>query len=160
LRVAVFAIGRLKAGPERELCGRYAERLKRGGPTIGLEWAGIREGTESRARDVDARRREEADWLRNALPSGAALVLLDERGRDLSSTDFAGAMGRLRDEGRRDLAFAIGGPDGHDQALRGASELTLSLGRLTWPHQLIRAMLLEQLYRAATILSGHPYHRE
>jgi len=160
LRVAVFAIGRLKAGPERELCDRYAERLKRAGPTVGLEWAGIREAAESRARELDARRREEADWLRGALPSGAALILLDERGRDMSSADFAAVLGRLRDEGRRDLAFAIGGPDGHDAALRGASEWTLSLGRLTWPHQMIRAMLLEQLYRAVTILSGHPYHRE
>lgn len=160
MRVAVFAIGRLKAGPERALCDRYAERLKRGGPAVGLEWAGVREGTESRARDTDARRREEAGWLRAALPSGAALILLDARGRDLSSADFAALIGRLRDEGRRDLAFAIGGPDGHDPSLRGAGELTLSLGRLTWPHQMIRAMLLEQLYRAATILSGHPYHRE
>ena len=94
-----------------------------------------------------------------ALASGAALVLLDERGKNISSEDLAERIGRLRDGGQKNLVIAIGGRDGHDAALRERAELTLSFGALTWPHQLVRIMLAEQLYRVATILSGHPYHR-
>jgi len=160
LRLAICAIGRLKAGPERELCARYAERIRRAGPAVGLEWLGLREGVESRAREGHERRREEALWLKAAAGPGVALIVLDERGRDLSSPEFAAVLARLRDDGRRDLAVAIGGPDGHDPALRDEAAHVLSFGRATWPHQLIRAMLHEQLYRATTILSGHPYHRD
>lgn len=155
----MLSIGRLKAGPERDLVDRYAERLRRVGPAIGLDWAGLREETESRARDRAERLREEAQWLRAARPAGSTLVLLDERGRDLASSEFAALIARRRDDGVRDLAFAIGGPDGLDDGLRGEADLLLGFGRLTWPHGLVRVLLLEQLYRAATILSGHPYHR-
>jgi 23S rRNA (pseudouridine1915-N3)-methyltransferase len=93
------------------------------------------------------------------LQAGTALILLDERGKSFSSEDFAGRLGLLRDGGRKALVIAIGGADGHDQSLRDQAELVMSFGLLTWPHQLVRVMLGEQLYRAATILSGHPYHR-
>ena len=91
--------------------------------------------------------------------AGTALLLLDERGRDFSSEEFAGRLGLLRDGGRKGLVVAIGGADGHDASLRDQAELVVSLGAMTWPHQIVRVMLGEQLYRAATILAGHPYHR-
>ena len=93
------------------------------------------------------------------IAKGAALIVLDERGKNLGSTDLAEKIGGLRDGGRRHLALVIGGPDGLDPALRGEAELVLSFGLLTWPHQLVRVMLAEQLYRITTILAGHPYHR-
>lgn len=149
----------MKAGPERELAERYVERFSRLAPTLGLEWAGVAEAAEGRARDVEGRRREEAAALEEACRPGALLFLLDERGRDLSSAQLAARIRALRDEGRRDLMLAIGGPDGHDPRLREKAGLVIAFGAATWPHQLMRVMLAEQLYRAATILSGHPYHR-
>jgi 23S rRNA (pseudouridine1915-N3)-methyltransferase len=157
--LAVHAVGRMKAGPEQELAGRYFDRLARSGSAVGLEFSGVVEIAEGRAQSVDDRRRDEAARLRAGFAKDAALVLLDERGKNLSSEDFAKRIAQLRDGGRRAAAFVIGGPDGLDPALRGEAELTVSFGQLTWPHQLVRVMLAEQLYRAVTILTGHPYHR-
>lgn len=157
--IAVHAVGRMKAGPEQELAARFFDRLEKSGPAIGLEFAGVTEIAEGRAQSTDERRRDEAARLRAQLAKGAALILLDERGKNLASPDFARRIADLRDGGRRAAAFVIGGPDGFDAALRGEAELLLSFGQLTWPHQLVRVMLAEQLYRATTILSGHPYHR-
>lgn len=158
MRVSVHAVGRMKAGPERELAERYFGRLVKTGPAVGIEFSGVAEIAESRARDLDTRRREEASAL--ALHSSdAALFLLDERGRNPSSEDLANRIANLRDGGRKHLVFAIGGPDGHDATARNAADLVISFGAQTWPHQLVRVMLAEQLYRVATILSGHPYHR-
>jgi 23S rRNA (pseudouridine1915-N3)-methyltransferase len=159
MRIEIHAVGRLKSGPERELADRYLDRLAKAGPAIGLEFAGVHETPESRARSADERRREEGARLAGRMAAGAALFLLDERGKNLGSEDFAGRIGALRDGGRKVLVLAIGGPDGHDPALASSAELMLSFGAMTWPHQLVRVMLAEQLYRAATILSGHPYHR-
>ncbi|MBE7184579.1 MAG: 23S rRNA (pseudouridine(1915)-N(3))-methyltransferase RlmH [Methylobacterium mesophilicum] len=159
MRVSLHAVGRLKAGPERELADRYAERFARAGPQFGLEWGGTTETTEGRAKSAPERMREEAEALRAYRKPGSALFLLDERGRDLSSPDLAARIGDLRDGGRRDLLFAIGGADGHDPSLRNEADLLLSFGRATWPHQIVRVLLAEQLYRAVTILGGHPYHR-
>jgi len=158
MRLSVHAVGRMKAGPERELADRYFSRLAKAGPGVGLEFAGVAEIAESRARSTEERKRDEAAALQ-AHCGDAALVLLDERGRNLGSEEMAEKVGRLRDDGRRHLVFAIGGPDGHDAASRSSAELVLSFGAQTWPHQLVRVMLAEQLYRIATILSGHPYHR-
>lgn len=158
MKISVFAVGRMKAGPEKELADRYFERFARGGPKIGLEYAGLSEVPESRAQGAAERKREEADRLRQH-QAGAALLLLDERGRSISSDDFATRIAALRDGGRRELVIAIGGPDGHDPSLREAADLVLSFGAQTWPHQMVRIMLAEQLYRVTTILSGHPYHR-
>lgn len=149
----------MKAGSERELAERYFERFARAAPALGLEWSGVTEIVESRARDPTLRKREEAEALRAALRPNGMLFLLDERGRDLPSPEFAARLGTLRDEGVRDLTIAIGGPDGHDPALRTQAGLVIAFGSATWPHQLVRVLLGEQLYRAATILSGHPYHR-
>ena len=159
MKVTVHAVGRMKSGPERELADRYFDRFGKSGPPIGLEFIGISETPESRGQTASERRRDEGRVLQTHLQQGTALVLLDERGRDLSSEDFAGRLGLLRDSGRKALILAIGGADGHDQSLRDQADLVLSFGSMTWPHQLVRVMLGEQLYRAATILSGHPYHR-
>jgi 23S rRNA (pseudouridine1915-N3)-methyltransferase len=158
MQIAILAVGRMKAGPERDLSARYFERLAKAGPALGLEFAGLREIPESRATSVQARRAEESARLLSLAPE-TTLCLLDEHGRDRTSLELAEWIATRRDGGTRSLAFAIGGADGHDAALREKAELVLSFGRQTWPHQLVRIMLAEQLYRVATILSGHPYHR-
>ena len=159
MRLTIAAIGRMKAGPERELAARYLDRLAKSGAPLGLDYAGLVEQPESRGGSVAERKRDEAVRLTAALPEKTGLVVLDETGKILSSEAFADDLARLRDEGLRDLALLIGGPDGIDPDLRGQARLVLSLGRMTWPHQIARILLAEQLYRATTILSGHPYHR-
>jgi 23S rRNA (pseudouridine1915-N3)-methyltransferase len=159
MRISVHAVGRMKAGPEKLLADRYFERFAKSGPAVGLEFGGIAEIAEGRGQTANERRREEGQKLQTQLQPGTALILLDERGKSFSSEDFAGRLGLLRDGGRKALVIAIGGADGHDQSLRDQAELVMSFGLLTWPHQLVRVMLGEQLYRVATILSGHPYHR-
>ena len=159
MKITVHAVGRMKSGPERELADRYFERFSKSGPAVGLEFSGIVETPESRGQSAEERRREEAQKLQAQLQAGTVLVLLDERGKSLSSEDLASRIGQLRDSGRKALVVAIGGADGHDKTLRDQAELVLSFGALTWPHQLVRVMLGEQLYRVSTILAGHPYHR-
>ncbi|MGJ7042601.1 23S rRNA (pseudouridine1915-N3)-methyltransferase [Shinella sp. BE166] len=159
MRVGLFAVGRLKAGPEKDLAARYLDRFAKAGPAIGLELGKFVEVGESRAGNAETRKREEAVLLEKALPDGAVLILLDERGKSLDSPAFADLIGNFRDGGKRDLMIAIGGADGLDPALYNRADATLCLGKLTWPHQLVRIMLAEQLYRTVTILSGHPYHR-
>lgn len=159
MRVGLFAVGRLKAGPEKDLAARYLDRFAKAGPAIGLELGKIVEVGESRAGNADTRKREEAAMLEKALPDGAVLILLDERGKSLDSLAFADLVAGFRDGGKRDLMIAIGGADGLDPALHARADATLCMGKLTWPHQLVRILLAEQLYRAVTILSGHPYHR-
>lgn len=149
----------MKAGPERELAARYFDRFAKAGPSVGLEWAGITETSESRADSAELRKREEAERLVAVLGQGSVLILLDERGEHLSSEAFSARLGRLRDSGQRQAIFALGGADGHHPDLTARALQSLAFGRMTWPHQLARIMLAEQLYRASTILSGHPYHR-
>jgi len=158
MRIAIHAVGRMKAGPERDLAARYLDRFAKSGPAIGLDWAGLTEIAESRAQAASQRKAEEGRALLT-VSDGAALILLDETGKNFSSEQFANRLGTLRDGGQRTAMFAIGGADGHDPDIRSRAELTLSFGAATWPHQMVRIMLAEQLYRAATILSGHPYHR-
>jgi 23S rRNA (pseudouridine1915-N3)-methyltransferase len=158
MRLTVAAVGRLKAGPERELAGRYLERAGKLGRGIGLHPIEVIEIEESRARRPEERIAQEGAAL-TALTSGDHVsVALDARGHSLTSEDFAGRLARWRDAGRGAAYFLIGGADGLTRNLR-PPDLTLAFGSATWPHQLVRIMLLEQLYRAATILTGHPYHR-
>jgi 23S rRNA (pseudouridine1915-N3)-methyltransferase len=157
--IAVHAVGRMKAGSEQELAQRYFDRLAKAGPAVGLEFSGVTEIAEGRAQTADERRRDEAARLRAGVVRDAALIVLDERGKNLTSQHFAERIAGLRDGGRRAAAFVIGGPDGLDPDFRAHATLLISFGQLTWPHQLVRVMLGEQLYRAATILAGHPYHR-
>jgi 23S rRNA (pseudouridine1915-N3)-methyltransferase len=159
MHVSIYAVGRMKAGPERELASRFLDRFAKAGPSVGLDFAGATEIPESRASSADERRREEGEKLLARRDGATAIILLDERGRNLGSEEFARALAGYAESGRKNLILAIGGPDGHDPALRDQADLVLSFGKLTWPHQLVRVMLAEQLYRAATILSGHPYHR-
>jgi 23S rRNA (pseudouridine1915-N3)-methyltransferase len=159
MRITLFAVGRLKAGPEKDLASRYLDRFAKAGPAVGLELAKLVEIQESRASNPETRKREEAVALEKALPEGAALILLDERGKALDSQTFSEVIGRYRDNGKRDMMLAIGGADGLDPDLRSRADLVLNLGTMTWPHQLVRILIAEQLYRAVTILSGHPYHR-
>lgn len=159
MRIAIHAVGRMKAGPEQDLAARYFDRFAKSGGTIGLDFAGVAEVPESRAANGAERKRAETGQLIAALPAGGALIILDERGRNLGSEDIATRIATLRDAGTKHLTIAIGGPDGHDAAARERADLVLSFGAQTWPHQLVRVMLAEQLYRVVTILSGHPYHR-
>eukprot|EP01035_Chromulina_nebulosa_P038538 gene38538-52059_t len=148
MRISLFAVGRLKSGPERELAERYLDRFAKAGPAIGLELGRVTEIAESRASNAETRKREEAGPLEKLLADGAPLILLDERGKALDSPAFAELVGGLRDAGKRDLVIAIGGPDGLDPRLTGQAAHMLSFGKLTWPHQMVRVMLAEQLYRA------------
>lgn len=159
MRIGLFAVGRLKAGPEKDLAARYLDRFAKAGPAIGLELSRVVEVNESRASNADTRKRDEAAQLEKALADGSLLVLLDERGKALDSEGFASLLGTFRDSGKRDLMIAIGGADGLDPSLHSRADAVLNLGKMTWPHQLVRILIAEQLYRAVTILSGHPYHR-
>ena len=159
MRISLFAVGRLKSGPEKELASRYLDRFAKAGPAVGLEFARLTEIAESKASNADTRKREEAAALEKALPEGSLLLLLDERGKSLTSEAFAETVSRFRDIGKRDLMIAIGGADGLDPALHSRADAVLNLGTMTWPHQLVRILISEQLYRTVTILSGHPYHR-
>jgi 23S rRNA (pseudouridine1915-N3)-methyltransferase len=159
MRLVVISIGRLKQGPERELTERYRERFDDIGRKLGFRGLDIQEIPESRARDAATRMAEEAAVISQAIPAKSALVALDERGDNIDSAAFARHLGRWRDEQVPNTIFAIGGADGLSPELRRNAKLVLAFGSATWPHQMVRVMLLEQVYRAATILAGHPYHR-
>lgn len=159
MRLRVVAVGRLKTGPEREIAYRYLERAAKSGKALGFTRLDVKETAEGRSPRADDRKAEEAAALIAELPEGAALVVLDETGRSVSSQDLADFIDRRRAAGVGDIVFAIGGPDGHGPALRARADLTIAFGAMTWPHQLVRVMLAEQIYRAITIISGHPYHR-
>jgi 23S rRNA (pseudouridine1915-N3)-methyltransferase len=158
MRLAVIAVGRLKDGPERELCERYRERASTLGRGLGLTGPDIIEIAESRGRRAEERKREEAAAITTKLSPGLVIVL-DERGGSLGSDAFAARIGAARDAGTAAVNLVIGGADGLAAELRGAAGLTLAFGALTIPHQLVRVLALEQLYRTMTILAGHPYHR-
>jgi 23S rRNA (pseudouridine1915-N3)-methyltransferase len=155
MRVHIAAVGRLRKGPERELSLDYLERFSKTGRALGLGPAGVIEVDDRKGGGMAA----EAALLEKAVPKGALICVMDERGRTMSSPDFAGQLGAWRDAGRSDVAFLIGGADGLDPALRDRADFALSFGAMVWPHMLVRAMLAEQLYRAASILAGTPYHR-
>jgi 23S rRNA (pseudouridine1915-N3)-methyltransferase len=159
MRIIVAAIGRLKQGPETELSERYRKRAAQTGRQLGLRDVEIVEIRESRAADAGKRMLEESIALANVIPQGAAVALLDARGDNLDSASLAAQLAKWRGGDRPAAVFLIGGPDGLSPSLQDEAELKLAFGAATWPHQIVRVMLLEQLYRAATILPGHPYHR-
>ena len=156
--MALVCVGRAKAGGERDLAARYIERAKLAGRSVGLA-VELREIDESRARRPDDRKAEEAKAIRAAIGADARFIALDETGQSMDSVRFAGLVGGARDEGSPALAIVIGGPDGLDAVFRRDAAHAIAFGAMTWPHQLVRIMAAEQLYRAVTILSGHPYHR-
>jgi len=157
-RLAVLAVGKLRNGAEREIAERYAKRIVALAKSLGFSGFEAKEASLSRQPTVEARRAAEAEAVLASIDRGR-LVALDERGQSLSSDEFAGDIKSARDAGLAVYAIAIGGPDGHGERLRARADLMLSFGRMTWPHELVRAMAMEQLYRALTILGGHPYHR-
>lgn len=144
MKILILAVGKLR-GPEAELCAGYAKRL-----THAVTIKEIATGTQV----------QECAALRQALPDKGLIVALDERGKDLTSRDFATKFAGWVENAPGTISFIIGGADGLDDALRHQADFLLCFGHLTWPHKLVRVMLLEQLYRAETILSGHPYHRD
>ncbi len=159
MRLLVIAVGRLKSGPERDLVERYRERFSDLARRLGFRALEIHEIAESRARDTATRMAEEAAAILALIPEGAITVALDERGKAVDSATFAKQLGRWRDESTANVVFVIGGADGLSPELRRTIKTVFAFGAATWPHQLVRIMLMEQIYRAATILAGHPYHR-
>lgn len=155
MRLRICAVGRLRGGPESALITDYLTRFDRTGRAMALGPAEIVEVEDKKGGGMAG----EAALLSRIVPDGALLCVLDERGKVMSSPDFAALLGGWRDQGRQDVAFVIGGADGIDPGLRDRADASLSFGRMVWPHMLVRVMLAEQLYRAASILSGSPYHR-
>jgi 23S rRNA (pseudouridine1915-N3)-methyltransferase len=158
LKLIICAVGRLKTGPERELAERYATRSAELARLLGLAGPSIAEVPEGKARDAPSRLREE--WAALAAKSeGAARIALDERGESLTTVAFAARLMKYRDTGIVALAFLIGGADGLAARARESANEVISFGAMTLPHQLVRILLLEQIYRTLTIRLGHPYHR-
>ena len=152
MRIWLLAVGKARPGPHRDLYEFYAGRLRWPLKLIEVE--------EKRKLAPEPLKAREAELLLAQVPKGAVLCALDEHGKTESSTGLATLLRDWQDHGVVDLAFAIGGADGHGAALLARADRKLSLGAMTWPHMLARGMLAEQLYRAQQILAGHPYHRE
>lgn len=159
MRIVVAAVGRMKTGPERELAEHYRKRAVDAGRQVGIRSVEVIEIRESRAREPERRVLEESIALVNAIPGDAISVVLDEHGQGLDSASIARLVGGWREVGKPVVAFVIGGADGLGPHIKQQASVTLAFGAMTWPHQLVRIMLLEQLYRVITILAGHPYHR-
>ncbi|MFN3227046.1 MAG: 23S rRNA (pseudouridine(1915)-N(3))-methyltransferase RlmH [Hyphomicrobiales bacterium] len=158
MMVRLLAVGRMKAGPERELFERYWARATPMAKQLGFGALDMVELRESQQGSADARKAAEANELLAKLPEGAALIALDERGKPITTGDFSSKLETFKDAGRP-VALIIGGPDGLDSSVRKRADLVISFGAMTMPHQLVRVLAAEQLYRAMTVLSGHPYHR-
>ena len=159
MRLWIFAIGHARGTSEGALVEDFVGRAQKMGRNLGFPAVTVEEIAVSKVRDTASRMKEEGERLADKLPDGAHIVLLDAKGKGLTSEDFAEFLGALRDAGTRDLAFVIGGPDGLGSLPGKKSGRSLAFGPQTWPHLLARALLSEQLYRAMTILAGHPYHR-
>ena len=155
MRVHICAVGRLRTGPERDLYDDYLTRFDRTGRALALGPAHLIEVEDKKGGGMPA----EAALLERAIPTGSLICIMDERGKLQSSPQFATTLAGWRDQGRQDVAFVIGGADGIDPGLRDRADASLSFGKMVWPHMLVRVMLAEQLYRAASILAGGPYHR-
>jgi 23S rRNA (pseudouridine1915-N3)-methyltransferase len=160
MRIVVAAVGRLKPGPDRELAERYRDRAMKAGRVLGLRGPDVIEVKESRAREAERRMMEETIALAGTLPDGAIKVVLDSRGQNASSDTFAQRIRGWRDGGGQVVGFIIGGADGLAAGLLDDADMIFAFGSATWPHQLVRIMLMEQIYRMTTILCGHPYHRD
>ena len=159
MRLTIYAIGRMKSGPERMLLDRYLDRAGKAGRQLGVTGVDCREFSESRAAEPGQRQTAEAEAIVSAIPGDAFRIALDEKGRDINSESLSSLMRREMEQGRVEIAFLIGGPDGHGQALLDAAQLSIRFGAMTWPHQIVRVLAAEQIYRTITILAGHPYHR-
>jgi 23S rRNA (pseudouridine1915-N3)-methyltransferase len=159
VRLLILAVGHARSTSEGALCDDFLERAAKMGRNMGFTAIALEEISVSKAREVKSRMAEEAERLAARVPEGAHVILLDARGKGMTSEDFAETLGALRDAGTRDMAFVIGGPDGLAPLPGIRAGRSLAFGPQTWPHLMVRAMLSEQVYRALTILAGHPYHR-
>ena len=159
MRLWIYAIGYMRGTPEGQLCEEFCDRARKLGRNKGFSAVALEELSVGKQRDAATRMKDEAERLSARLPDGAHIVLLDARGKGMTSEDFAEMLGSLRDVGTKDIAFVIGGPDGLALLPGKKSGRSLAFGPQTWPHLLARALLTEQVYRALTILAGHPYHR-
>ncbi|MGE0212250.1 MAG: 23S rRNA (pseudouridine(1915)-N(3))-methyltransferase RlmH [Parvibaculaceae bacterium] len=157
MRILIGAVGRMKAGPERTLAEDYLSRSRKIARQAGITAIDVTELPESAGVTAALRKDDEALRLLAALPSGAAVLALDEDGENVTSEDLARFIEKRAEAGT--LAFLIGGPDGHGKTVRERAERRIAFGRATWPHRLVRVLLLEQVYRSVTILLNHPYHR-
>ncbi|MBO0345561.1 23S rRNA (pseudouridine(1915)-N(3))-methyltransferase RlmH [Roseibium limicola] len=160
MRITIACVGRMKSGAERDLFDRYLDRAQKIGRPLGVTSVSIKELAESPARKASDRKADEAKALLALLPPGARLVVLDEHGKTMTSPQFSSRIDDWKMEGVPDVVFAIGGADGHGADLLSRADQKLAFGAMTWPHQIARILLVEQVYRALTIQSGHPYHRE
>ncbi|MCB1476024.1 MAG: 23S rRNA (pseudouridine(1915)-N(3))-methyltransferase RlmH [Rhodobiaceae bacterium] len=160
MKISVLSVGRIGSGPEATLCEDYARRAAPLLRTLGMRGPDLAEMRESRRDNSTQRRDEEAEALLRRIPDGATIIALDEGGKQLASREFAGLIETAAAAGTAEIAFVIGGPDGHGDAVMKRANRTIAFGAMTWPHKLVRAALCEQIYRAATILAGHPYHRD
>ncbi len=160
MEIGILAVGRMKSGPERDLYDRYTGRIVSVGKSLHVSGPRLIEIPESRLGSAAARKDEESGLLLEKAGVGCRIVMLDETGKDITSTDLSALITQEQEAGTRSLAFAIGGPDGHGTKMREQSIRSLRFGSMTWPHQLARVMLAEQIYRSLMIKSGHPYHRE
>lgn len=159
MRIEIAAIGKKRGGPETAMVGDYLDRARGVGRRIGFSDFALSELDAPKSLSSDALKKREGELLLKTVTDGAVVIALDERGENISSEKFAGVLERMRDDGAASAAFVIGGADGHGDDVRSRAARLVSFGAATWPHMLVRAMLAEQLYRAMTILSGHPYHR-
>jgi len=160
MRLSLISVGKLKESQERDLCTRYQDRISGLSGPLGFSKLELREFSESRAKTTNLRRSQESQDVLSALAQTEARIILDERGTTMTSRALATWMARQRDDGVSAMAFVIGGPDGHDDSVRKTATKVLSLSSLTLPHGLARIVVTEQIYRAMTILSNHPYHRD
>ncbi len=160
MQIFIGAIGRLKKSDELNLCNKFETRIKRAGANLGFTQFTHLDFDEDKSTQTLKRKSNEAEKLLNAIPKSAIIIALDEHGKQFSSADFSKKIANFRDDGHHAIVFLLGGPDGHGQAVLERADLKLSLSKMTWPHQIARALLFEQIYRAITIMNNHPYHRE
>ncbi len=158
MRITLAAIGRLRGGPEADLVNDYAARIRAVGRSLGVSQFDVREFEAPKGLSGEKRQQRESDLLKE-VAGAARIVVLDERGDTISSEALAARIAKWRDGGAGEIAFLIGGADGHHPSLVDSADLVVAFGKATFPHLLVRVMLAEQIYRAMTILSGHPYHR-
>ena len=159
MKMIIASIGRLKSGEEKPLFDKYVKRSRDIAKSTGINSIDFIELAESQNRSIEKRKEEESDAILKALPSPNYLITLDQTGKSLSSDKLSKLIHEQRTQNTKNFAFVIGGPDGLSSNILAKSNLTLAFGSMTWPHQLVRIMLVEQIYRAFTILNGHPYHR-
>ena len=160
MKCQIFAIGRLKKGPELELFERYFERAQAMGKSLGVSHLKCHDYVESRVATTEQRQRQEAELLFSKMPNSKhCFIVCDEKGRNVTTHELTKIIDNARENGQ-DVSFCLGGADGHSDLMREKADHIISMGKMTWPHQLARVMIMEQIYRCFSLMAGHPYHRD